>query len=42
MFDVPIAADGAMPGEVLKALQVLGKDIELLRDGVRSDSITKP
>jgi hypothetical protein len=36
-FDVPIAADGAVPDKVLRTLRKLGEKIESLRDGVRSD-----
>lgn len=35
-FDVPIGADGAIPDDILSALQELGRNIEMLRDGVRS------
>ncbi len=36
-FDVPIAADGSVPGKVLGTLRKLGDNIESLRDGVRSE-----
>ena len=36
-FDVPIAADGAVPNKILRTLRKLGDNIESLRDGVRSD-----
>jgi hypothetical protein len=35
-LDVPIAANGAIPGGVLRTLQELAKENERLRDGVRS------
>jgi hypothetical protein len=36
-FDVPIAADGALPHKVLSTLRKLGDAAESLRDGVRSE-----
>jgi hypothetical protein len=35
-FDVPIASDGSIPKRVLGTLQELGRNIDQLRDGVRS------
>ncbi len=35
-LDVPIASDGEIPSGVLRSLTTLGKEIDKLRDGVRS------